>query len=513
MSVIKRLAGQTLTYGVSSVAARFLNFFLLTPFYTSIFPEDQFGVITEMYAFVAFLIVLLTYGMETAFFRYSTKEEVNSKTVYSNALYSLFFTTSIFLLLATAFSVNIAEWLLYPDHQEYVIWFAAIIGLDALSAIPLAKLRKEGRAKKFAMVNVINVLVNIGLNLFFLLYCKSQYDAGNSNWLIDLVYNPEIGVGYVFICNLVASAIKFLILLPEMSFGGKFDWKLLKHMLNYAYPMLFVGLAGIVNEMLDRSILKPMLTRQYLQEGTYDSFQMANKAALAQLGIYGGNYKITMIISLFIQAYKYAAEPFFFNQEKEKDAKKTYANVMNYFVIIVTIMFLAMTMNLQIIKYFTPQVSYWEGLKVVPILLAANVFLGIYVNQSTWYKLSSKTKYGALIGLIGVAITIAINIAFIPLYGYMACAWGTFICYGTMLLISYFLGKRHYPIPYNIKKILFFIGLAALLFFIRIPVDPFSNFSIVEFLYNNCLVLLFIGAVVLFDPTIKQRAKYLFSKK
>ena len=502
MSVLKKLAGQTAIYGVSSILARTLNF-LLTPFYALLFTSDQFGIITEMYAYVAFLVVLLTYGMETAYFRYATLPDLNAQKVYSNTLYSLSFTTTLFILLAMVFSQDIANWLRYPNHEEYIVWFALIVGLDALASIPLAKLRKESRAKKFAVVNLINVGVNIGLNLFFLWYCKGNFDAGNSNWLIDLCYNPEVGVGYVFIANLIASVIKFIILVPEMDIKGEFDMSLLKGMLKYAYPMLFVGLAGIVNEMLDRTILKEMLTKQYLAEDTYPTEELAHQAALAQLGIYGGNYKITMIVSLFIQAFRYAAEPFFFNQEKEKDAKKTYAKVMNIFVIVVALFFLVISLNLQIFKFFTPNPDYWQGLVVVPILLGANVFLGIYVNQSIWYKLSNKTHYGTLISVVGAIITVVANVSLIPIWGYVGCAWATLFCYSFMVVFSYYLGQRHYPIPYNLRKIALFLGSATLFYFISWKVDPNGVFNVWQFLYNNSLVLLFILLVFYFESSLK----------
>ncbi len=503
MSGLKKLAGQTVIYGVSSILARFLNF-LLTPFYTAegMFEAAEYGVITELYAYVAFLLVFLTFGMETAFFRYSTKEGVNHQTAYNNSLYSVTLVVGIFVLLSVLFSQSIANWLLYPDNAEYVIWFALIVGLDSVASIPLAKLRKENKAKNFAMINIANVAVNIGLNLFFLWYCKGNFEAGHSNWLIDLVYNPEIGVGYVFIANLLASLVKFLLLGGQLRYRGTFDFQLFKEMFKYAYPMLFVGLAFIINETLDRLMLKSILTDTYLQKDPTLTFDVATDKAQTQLGIYGGNYKIAMIVSMFLQAYRYAAEPFFFNQEKEKDSKKTYAKVMNYFVVVVVLMFLAISMNLQIVKYFTPSTVYWEGLVVVPILLAANVLLGIYTNQSIWYKLSSKTYYGALISVVGAIVTITLNLLFIPLYGYLASAWATFICYAVMVMMSYFMGQKHYPIKYNLRKISVFVLLAFGLFMIRWRGDFYSDFNWLQFLYNNTLILVFVGVVLFLDKSM-----------
>ena len=266
MSVFKKLAGQTVIYGSSSIIGRFLNF-LLTPLYTLQFTNEQYGIITEMYAYVAFLVVLLTYGMETSYFRFSTLKENQTKNVYSNTLYSLLTTSSLFVVIITIFSQDIANWLQYPNHFEYIIWFGIIVALDAVSSIPLAKLRSEAKAKKFALVNFANVGINIALNLFFIYYCKSNFEAGNSNWIIAHLYNPEIGVGYVFISNLISSIIKFLVLLPEMEFKGHYDLGLLKKMFSYSLPMLFVGLAYVINETLDRAMLKNILFELNLTEG------------------------------------------------------------------------------------------------------------------------------------------------------------------------------------------------------------------------------------------------------
>ena len=375
MSVIKKLAGQTAIYGLSSMVARFITFGF-TPFYLLVFETDQYGIITEMYAYVAFLIILLTYGMETAFFRYSTEEEHNKQSVYTSVLCSLSFTSAFFIGLAIIFKQGIADWLDYPDHSEYIVWFAIIVALDALSSIPLARLRMQSRPLKFALVNIINVVVNIGLNVFFLFYCKPLYESGESNWLINALYSPEIQVGYVFISNLIASTVKFLILVPDMSFRGGFDSDLLRKMLNYAYPMLFVGMAGMINEMLDRAMLKDILHETYLANGTASTKAEAISMARSELGIYGANYKVTMIITLFIQAFRFAAEPFFFTQEKKKDSKQLYAKVLNYFLIVTLFMGLAIYFYLEIIiKNFTPSEAYWEGAAVVPILLLANNFL------------------------------------------------------------------------------------------------------------------------------------------
>jgi len=451
---LKKLAGQTAIYGLTSIVGRLLTWFLV-PLYTLKFTTDQYGVVTEMYAYVAFLVVFLTYGMETAFFRYSTLKEYEPKKVFTTVIYSLFTTSFVFIATAFLFEQQIADWLQYPNNPEFVTWFALIVGLDAISSIPLAKLRADNKAVKFVFVNFANIIVFVSLNLFFLAYCLPKYNAGETNWLIANFYNPEIGVGYVFISNLIAVCVKFLLLLPEI-FKARygFELSLLKKMFVYALPLLIFGLAGIVNETIDRIMLKRILFETH-----------GLKETMSQIGIYGACYKISIIITLFIQAFRYAAEPFFFSQENEKNAKETYSKVMTYFVIVCATIFLGVMLFMDVIKYFIPNEEYWIGLKVVPILLFANIALGIYYNQSIWYKLSGKTKFGAYIGIFGAAITILLNYIWIPLYGYMGSAWATLICYASMMFLSFILSRKHYPIKYNLQKIFLYLGLAFSLYF------------------------------------------------
>lgn len=452
MSILRKLAGQTAIYGLSSIVGRFLNY-LLVPLHTAVFLPSQYGVITEMYAYVAFLIILLTYGMETAFFRFSTTDGRDPRRVFSTALSSLGITTVLFIIGAIAFAQPVADWLLYPDNREYVVWFAIIIGLDAVASIPLAKLRQDDRPKTFAAINIANVLVNIGLNVFFLGYCLPLVAGGGGSWLTDTFYDPGTGVGYVFISNLIASGVKFLLLTPTMLRGtARPDPNLLRPMLIYALPLLLAGLAGMVNETIDRILLKRMLFATMGQEAT-----------MTQLGIYGACYKISIVITLMIQAFRYAAEPFFFSQEKQDGSRELYAKVMDWFVWVLAGTFLLVMLYLDIFKLLIPDRAYWEGLKVVPILLLANIFLGMYYNQSVWYKLSGRTGYGAILALMGALITLGINLAFIPLYGYLASAWATLACYGAMMLASYALGQRFYPVPYRLGRLALFIGLAVTL--------------------------------------------------
>lgn len=478
---IKKLAGQTAIYGLSSIIARFLNY-LLTPLWTKRYTAEQFGIITEMYAYVAFLVVFLTYGLETAYFRYCSKKGQDPKIIFSTVLISIVCSSALFISICTMFAQPIADALHYPDHKEYIIWFAIIVAVDAVSSIPLAKMREEGKAINFAAANMVNVFVNIGLNWFFLVYC--QDNIGTNNVLVDTFYDESIGVGYVFISNLVATMAKFLVVIPEaFKQAFTFDKALYKKMVRYAFPLLFVGLAGIVNETLDRILLKRMLI---------DS--LGETETLVQLGIYGANYKLSIIITLFIQAFRYAAEPFFFSQQKNKDSKETYALVMNYFVIVVSVMFLVVLFYIDVFKLFINNEALWVGLKIVPILLLANIFLGMYYNQSIWYKLSSKTGFGALISIFGAVLTIVFNIILIPHFGYVGSAWATLICYASMVVVSYLLGQKHFPIPYDLKKIGIYLGSAVALYFVSLAFKNQSDGS-AHFLISSLLLTIYLGFI------------------
>ena len=453
MKALQKLAGQTAIYGLPSIIGRLLNY-LLVPLHTEVFLPERFGVITEMYSYVAFLVVFLTYGMETAYFRFQSKPDANKEKVYGTTIHALLSSTTLFILIVFLFAPSIAEWINYPENQEYVIWFAFIVGLDALSSIPLARLRVENRAIRFATINSIFILINIGLNLFWLYYCAPNYEKGINNFLIDNFYSPSIGVGYVFLANLIASAVKFLLLTPYVLKAQKIiDRQLIKQMLIYGSPLLISSLAIIINETADKIMLKWMLIDDLGVEG-----------ATEVVGIYGACYKLSIIITLFIQAFRYAAEPFFFAQEKEKNANEVYAKLMKYFIIITSFIFLAVMLYIDIFKHFIRNEAFWVGLDVVPILLIANILFGVFYNLSIWYKLGSKTHFGAYIASFGAVITIALNIILIPSIQYMGSAWATLICYGSMVILSYLLGQKYYPINYPVKRILFYLSFAIVLF-------------------------------------------------
>lgn len=474
MNPLKKLASQTAVYGLPTILGRLLNY-LLTPLYTYNFSTEDFGIVTSAYAYVSFLLVFLTYGMETAIFRFSQIEEDKQK-VYTTSLISLFFSSCFFIIIASIFSSSISESIKFSGHSEYVTWFAFIIGIDALTAVPFAKLREQGKAKRFAFIKTINIGINIGLNLFFILFCKNIYESPESflKPIIEKIYNPEIGIGYIFISNLIASLITLLMLLPGMiRVHYIFDSLLWKRMMRYSIPLLIAGLAGMVNETLDRVLLTHLLPENI---------------AMQQTGIYGACYKISIIMTIFIQTFRFAAEPFFFSHSKEKDPQKTYALIMKYFVIVCSVIFLGTMMNIEWIKYFVGE-EFRVGINVVPILLLANLLLGVFFNQSIWYKITGQTHYGALLTIFGAIITITLNIYLIPRIGYMGSAWATLICYASMVMVSYFLGNKHYPVNYDLKRIWGYLSLSVALYFTGILIETQS--VVINLTLKNLLLILF----------------------
>jgi len=463
LSILKKLAGQTAIYGLPTIIGRLLNY-LLVPLYTiDNFSKAEYGTVNEMYAYVSFLNVLLTYGMETALFNFSVKAADKNR-VYSTILLTVISTSVLFVAFLFAFAQPIATLIRYPQHPEYIIWFAFILGIDAVSAIVFARLREQDRAKTFAAIKMLNILINIGCNVFIFLVCK-PVSAHPDNPLYSYVmkiYSPEVGVGYVFISNLIASAATVLMLLPFIvTIKPVYDSALVKTILPYSLPLLIAGLAGMTNETMDRIFLKYLLPENI---------------ALDQVGVYGACYKLSLIMTLFIQTFRYAAEPFFFSHSVEQDARRTYARVMNYFVIVCMFIFLATMLNLGWIKYFIGE-NFWEGLEVVPILLMANFCLGVVFNLSIWYKLTNNTQAGAYITIAGAVITVILNVLLIPVMGYVGSAWATLICYAFMMVFSYFKGQRHYAVPYNIGRISFYIIVAVALYWISLYVQSILNLS------------------------------------
>jgi O-antigen/teichoic acid export membrane protein len=439
-------------YGVSSIAARFINY-LLTPYLTYKFTESQYGEMSIVYAFIPFMNVVFTYGMETSFFRFANKTD--KKIVYDTSSISLIFSTVILSLILIALQHPLAVLLQIRQHPEYLSLAAAVIALDALSSIPFAKLRQDGRPVKFATVKVGGILMNIISIYFFLSVCP-HWLAVNPNHWCSIFFRPDWAIGYVLLANVIQSGLTLLFLAKEfLGFEFKFDRKLWREMMAYGLPLIIVGFAGMINETFDRIMLG-----WWAPAKTVD-------AAKAQVGIYSACYKLSILISLAVQAFKMGAEPFFFKQATQRDAPKLYARVMKFFVITLCLMFLIVAMYLDIWKQFIRNPKMWVGLKVVPILLLANMFLGIYYNLSVWFKLGNKTVAGAWITLIGAAITLFINYFFIPYFSYMACAWATFACYGSMMVVCFIWGQKEYRIPYAWKKLVAYIVIVVLLFFIH----------------------------------------------
>lgn len=478
MSTLKKLASQTAVYGLSSILGRLLNY-ALVPIHTYFFQnqQDEYGEMSIMYSYVSLFIVFLLFGMETTFFRFVNKSSNKEKT-FNQAFTIVLIVNLFFLLTVLFFAQPIAELIKFPEHRDYVIWFAFILVFDAISSILLTKLRYQEKAKKFAIIQLTSIGINIFFNVVFLFFFLEN--------------NREFGIGFIFIANLLASLVKPILLYKEiLSVRLVWDMVKAKAMILFAIPLIIGGFAGIINETIDRILLDSILSKTHSTE-----------YARTEVGIYSANYKLSIFITLFIQAFRYAAEPFFFAQEKNKDKKRIYSQVMTYFIIVVSSMFLVIALNLDVFKYFINK-NFHEGLAVVPILLLANVFLGIYYNQSIWYKLSNQTKFGAYIALIGACITILLNYLLIPYFGYVGSAWVTLIAYFSMSILSYYFGQLHYPIKYNLRKIILYLGLAIILFLIGNGIS-FDSFWPTFIIHNIFVLLYFIIVYVIEKPIIDQ---------
>lgn len=441
MSQLKRLLGETAIYGASSIFGRAINF-LLVPLYTDVFAPGEYGVVTEFYAYVAFLMVVYLYGMETTFFRFATK--TNSSTKYFNLSIGVVLISSLIISGSLMAASNpLAAWLEYPESGKYIIWIAAILALDSLVAIPFAKLRLERKAKTFALLKVLNILMNIGLNLFFLVAAPA--------WNISV---PDLGVGYVFLSNLAASFFTFFLFLPTLStFRPHFDKHALREMLKYASPLVIIGLAGVTNEMLSRAMLK-----HWLPEGFYPGF-----TNIAILGIFGACYKLSMLMNLTVQSFRYAYEPFFFSKSADANSPELFAKVMNAFIIFGCIGFIIISTLLpELAPLVLRRPEYMKALHVVPMLLFGGLLLGIFYNLSVWYKLADKTKYGAVISISGAVLTIILNLVLIPILGYEGSALATVMVYLSMVVISYFWGQKHYFVPYRAGKGIIYLSISAI---------------------------------------------------
>ena len=449
MKEVKKLAGQTLIYGLGTIVPRFLHYSVLTPFYTRIFTDtSDYGIVTELYAWMVLLLVILTYGMETGFFRFVQDKE-QSETVYSTSLISLFFTSLLFVLLTNIFIEPVASVMNYKDNHDFIRMFSGIVAIDAFTAIPFARLRKENRPVLFSTIKLINVFITLGLVLFLLKIAPGIYE--NSNGWFRKFYNPDYKVGYIFVANLLSSSATLLMLLPFIiRIKLFFDFNLWKRMIFYSFPLLLAGLSGSINDAIDKVLLRRLL---------------GDEEGLAIVGKYGAAYKIGVLMALFIQMFRFAAEPFFFERAKHSDAKETYSFVMKYFIIIMLFIFVGINLYISGFQYIIAK-NYRDTLIVVPIISMAYLLYGIYINHSIWYKLNDMTKYGAYITLIGALITILINVFLIPVFGYMASAWAHVASYGSMIIISFVFAEKHYKVKYDMINVLpyFLIAIGMVVF-------------------------------------------------
>ena len=474
-----------MVYGISTIASRLLNF-ILTPIFTRSYGAAALGVFTKMYAYASMTNAILAFGMETTFFRYLNKYEDRKAQVYNNSFLIVAFVSTLFLITGLVFTEPITKWLLnnnmshYQDQRRYVQYFLWLLFSDAICVIPFARIRADGKPFRYSIIKFVNILSYVLLSLFFIygIPLIIQHDLPGREFFQG--WFRDKWVGYVFISNLIASGITFLLLVPEfLKVQFKFDSALFKNMLSYSWPVLVANLSFIINENLDKILLDRYTTE-------------------AQVGIYGAVCKLAIFLSIFNMAFRLGAEPFFFSYAKNENAKVTYAKILEYFVIALSILFVALTANIEILKYFISRdkahlAEYWVGLPAVPYLLVGYVCLGVYMNLSIWYRLSDQTRFGLYISLVGAVITIVFNMVLIPKYSYMGSAWVSMATYGTMMIISYLLGQKYYPIPYNLKKILSYLIVSTII--------VFSSFFIFDknIYIGNAMLIAFIAGVAYFE--------------
>lgn len=492
MNPLKKLLGQTGIYGGTTIVGRFLNW-LLVPLYTNIFPSETYGIVINLLAITAIAQTLLTYGTETGFFRFASDKSLKNK-VFTSLFTSLFFTSLLFVCIASIFLSDIGILLGISGNEIFLRWLVLTLFFDILSSIPFAKLRLENKPVKFGVIKVINILINIGLNLFFLLLCPYIAKTNSDSWILYF-YDQNLGIGYIFLAYLISAFITFLMLIPEfLTFRFSYiDRKLLGKILKYSFPILLVSMAGMINIQVDKTLLPHLLA----ENGFHNT------------GIYGANYKLSIVMILFVSAFRYAYEPFFFSQKKSKDSKLIYADVLKYFVIFGLLVFLVVTLYIDIFKYFIGK-DYHEGLFIVPIILMANFFYGIFYSLSLWYKLTDKTKYGAYLAIGGVIITLSLNILLVPVIGFIGAAIATLVCFVAMSIASYLLGQKHYPIKYDLKSIIIYFLLSLILFSINLLLK--SDLLFLRLAINTILILAFILFVFYKEPMLRKSVTHLLKK-
>ncbi|MDR6786187.1 O-antigen/teichoic acid export membrane protein [Pedobacter africanus] len=499
MSVVKKFLGQTAVYGISTVFSRLFNF-ILTPLFVKAYASATYGIFTKMYAYASMINAILAFGMESTYFRYLNKHEDKKQEVYNNSFLCIAFISLLFLVTGFVFVKPIAGYLSaepaqLPDYIKYVQYFIGILFIDAICVIPFAKLRAENKAFKYSLVKFLNIGSFVGFNLIFIfivpVIIKHQWPM--AEWLASWYRGKW--VGYVFISNLIASAATLLMLLPEfLKLQLRFDRALFVKMFSYSWPILVANLSFIVNENLDKIVLSELLPK-----GIADR----------EVGIYGAVCKIAIFMSIFITAFRLGAEPFFFSFAKNENAKKTYAIILHYFVVALALLFVALVANIEILKYFISRdeahiAEYWVGLPAVPYLLFGYVCLGIYMNLSIWYRLSDQTRFGLYISIAGAVITIVMNFVLIPRYSYMGSAWVSMLAYFVMMMMSYVLGQKYYPIPYDLKRIVAYLLVSVLLVVLSFWVFKRNVYI------GNALLLLFLAGVVYFE---KDQLKLILKKR
>ena len=482
MANLKSLTKDTAIYGLSSIIGRFLNY-LLVPLYTDAITKASggYGVITNIYAYTALLLVILTYGMETTFFRFANKSEEDPKKVYATILLSVGTTSLLFVIFVFIFLSPISAAMGYADHPSYIWVMAMVVAIDAFQCIPFAYLRYQKRPIKFAALKLLFVVLNITLNLVFFLLLPALYKTHPD--VIGHIYDPSVGAGYAFYINLACTApITFFFYKELTGFKYTFDKQLMRRMMKYSWPILVLGIAGILNQTADK-IMFP-----YIYKGN---------DAHAQLGIYGAASKIAMIMAMITQAFRYAYEPFVFGKAEDKNNRETYAKAMKYFLIFTLLAFLVVVGYMDILRYIIHR-DYWEGLQVVPIVMAAEIMMGVYFNLSFWYKLIDKTIWGAYFSGIGCIVLVAINIIFVPRYGYMACAWAGFAGYATAMTLSYIIGQKRYPIAYPLGSMAIYVAITVLFYTVMTYAN--NHFSTGWALLCNTIVLiLFVAHIIRWD--------------
>ncbi|WP_314312077.1 lipopolysaccharide biosynthesis protein [Hoylesella saccharolytica] len=482
MANLKSLTKDTAIYGLSSIIGRFLNY-LLVPLYTDAITKASggYGVITNIYAYTALLLVILTYGMETTFFRFANKSEEDPKKVYATILLSVGTTSLLFVIFVFIFLSPISSAMGYADHPSYIWVMAMVVAIDAFQCIPFAYLRYQKRPIKFAALKLLFVVLNITLNLVFFLLLPALYKTHPD--VIGHIYDPSVGAGYAFYINLACTApITFFFYKELTGFKYTFDKQLMRRMMSYSWPILVLGIAGILNQTADK-IMFP-----YIYKGN---------DAHAQLGIYGAASKIAMIMAMITQAFRYAYEPFVFGKAEDKNNRETYAKAMKYFLIFTLLAFLVVVGYMDILRYIIHR-DYWEGLQVVPIVMAAEIMMGVYFNLSFWYKLIDKTIWGAYFSGIGCIVLVAINIIFVPRYGYMACAWAGFAGYATAMTLSYIIGQKKYPIAYPLGSMAIYVAITVLFYTVMTYAN--NHFSTGWALLCNTIVLiLFVAHIIRWD--------------